>query len=265
MNNSYSNDFAAEDIFQKNDATCGCTKDGSAQAQGSVASCGDVHKTFTIAFLGDSITAGAGASCEENRYSTRLCKMIGAVEQNYGVGGTRIAKQNAPSECPQFDEDFLTRFEQMKDADFVFVFGGTNDYGHGDADFGDENSCDEHTFCGAVRTLASKLFAKYGKDNVCFILPLRRFDEDNPCGEFGQQSKIRPSLKQYVAAEEKIVESFGIDCLNLRDVMPVPHTNEPSEFYVDGLHPTDKGHALLAEYVAKYISTKRTCLSATRK
>ena len=46
-----------------------------------------------IGFLGDSITAGAGASAPEKTYAAVLCGKIGAEEINYGVGGTRIARQ----------------------------------------------------------------------------------------------------------------------------------------------------------------------------
>ena len=150
-------------------------------------------------------------------------------------------------------EDFLTRAETMDDADFVFVFGGTNDYGHGDADLGTTESRDSYTFCGAVHNLAEYLIGRYGKENLCFILPLWRYDEDNPHGEDGTQAKTRPSLKEYVRAEIAVLDALGVRYLNLRKVFPVPPTKAPSEYYVDGLHPTDKGHELLAKCIVRYL------------
>lgn len=86
-----------------------------------------------IAFLGDSITYGGCATKPEYIYTYRVGKALGCDVDAYGVIGTRLARQTVPSATPSFDEDFLTRAEKMGDADFVFVFGGTNDYGHGDA------------------------------------------------------------------------------------------------------------------------------------
>ena len=60
-----------------------------------------------IIFLGDSITAGAGAGTVENMYTAQIEKLTGAEVLNYGVGGTRIARQTRPSADPSFDKDFL--------------------------------------------------------------------------------------------------------------------------------------------------------------
>ena len=111
-----------------------------------------------IYFLGDSITQGAGASCEQTKYVNVVGQILGCEVRNYGEGGTRIAKQTVPSQESIYDRDFLTRADGMEDdADLVFVFGGTNVYGHGDAELGSLESTDEYTFCGAVNSLIKKL------------------------------------------------------------------------------------------------------------
>ena len=51
-------------------------------------------RQFKIFFLGDSITAGAGASKIENNYVNKVGEKLGVESLNFGVGGTRIAKQN---------------------------------------------------------------------------------------------------------------------------------------------------------------------------
>lgn len=209
-----------------------------------------------IAFLGDSITAGCAATRPELTYTALVGRRLGCETDVYGEGGTRIARQTVPSADPAYDRDFLVRAGEMGDADFVFVFGGTNDYGHGDAPMGDLQSTDCHTFCGAVRTLAQTLSDRYGKENLCFILPLRRYGEDDPRGEFGAQTKTRPPLGGYVGAETAVLREMGISYLNLREVFPAPETNAPSEYYADGLHPTDKGHALLADCIVNYLTDR---------
>ena len=47
-----------------------------------------------------------------------------------------------------------------KDADLVFCFGGTNDFGHGSAPLGKDGSKDVYTFKGAVNVLFKNLIKK---------------------------------------------------------------------------------------------------------
>ncbi len=208
---------------------------------------------LTINFLGDSITEGAWATEPKYNYVSRVGEKLGCKTNNYGISGTRIAMQTIPSANPVFDKDFLTRAKGMGTADLVFVFGGTNDYGHGDSEIGELTSSDSHTFCGAVRNLANYLCNHYGKRNVCFILPLHRYDEDNPRGEFGLQTKLRPSLKEYVKAEIAVLDDMDVRYLDFRNAFPLPVTNTPTEYFQDGLHLTNKGHELLAVLIADYV------------
>ena len=104
-----------------------------------------------------------------------------------------------------------------------------------------------------MRNLANYLCNRYGKRNVCFILPLHRYDEDNPRGEFGSQTKLRPSLKEYVKAEIAVLDDMDVRYLDFRNAFPLPVTNTPTEYFQDGLHPTNKGHELLAALIADYV------------
>lgn len=210
---------------------------------------------LTINFLGDSITEGACATEPKFCYVQRVGAKLGCKVNNCGISGTRIAPQHMPSECAAFDRDFLQRAAEMPDADLVFVFGGTNDYGHGDADLGTLTDQTSDTFCGAVHQLANYLVERYGKNNVCFILPIHRFNEDNPLGE-GARAKPTMSLKQYREMERAIVQQFGIACLDFSDIFPEPTTNTPTELFQDGLHPTNKGHALIAERICNFVEAR---------
>ena len=95
-----------------------------------------------VLFLGDSITQGVGASSIENRYPDVFARNTGAIAINYGVSGSRIARQKKRYFAPENiapERDFILRTdEDMKpdNVDLIVVFGGTNDYGHGDAPMG---------------------------------------------------------------------------------------------------------------------------------
>ena len=210
-----------------------------------------------ILFLGDSITQGAGASCPEERYVDVVGELLGCEALNFGVGGTRIARQTTPSQESIYDEDFLKRSEEMPlNADIVFVFGGTNDYGHGDAEMGNMDSKDVYTFCGAVNVLIETLSKKYGKENLCFILPLHRYNEDNPYGE-GNKAKAGAPLSVYVETLRGLVTAQGVEYLDLNGYFPIPQTNAGDEYTVDGLHPNSQGHRLIAEKIAEYVRAKQ--------
>jgi lysophospholipase L1-like esterase len=115
-----------------------------------------------INFLGDSITQGVGTKELSNCFVTRLKNELELTEaRNYGISGTRIARQIVMSESP-FDADFNMRAVNMDDdADLVLVFGGTNDFGHGDAPIGEMNDRSVYTFYGALHTLLLTLIRKY--------------------------------------------------------------------------------------------------------
>lgn len=206
-----------------------------------------------IIFLGDSITEGVGASRPINNYVCKVAEICeGVMTENFGVSGTRIARQTTPTEFRTFDYDFQMRCEVMsKDADKVFVFGGTNDYGHGDAPFGKQSDDTDDTFCGALNNLLGYLTRKYPKNKICFVLPTFRCGEENPGGECGKANG-KP-LSEYRKQIVRSCKKFGVDCLDICDVFPEPMTKAGDEYTVDGLHPNDLGHNRIAEKLYKYL------------
>lgn len=207
-----------------------------------------------ILFLGDSITAGAGLNSKEEMFTALVGKMTGAEIVNYGVGGTRIARNREPSADPSFDEDFLERAEKMnKQADMVFIFGGTNDYGHGDAPIGKIADDTPYTFYGAMNLLVRYLEKFYDKEKICFILPINRKNQDNLFGDGSKKIKSG-TLKDYIDAETEVLNGNNVQYIDLRKFFP---TEKLDKLTVDGLHPNAKGHKLIAEKITEYINNRR--------
>lgn len=206
-----------------------------------------------INFLGDSITNGGGAEKYSDCYVSLVAKSTGSVVFNYGIGGTGFTRKKVFS-GDMTDEDFLMRAEKMGDADLVFVFGGTNDYGHSSAPLGDVFSSDVYTFCGAVNRLIDYLSEKYGADKICFILPLHRYNEDDPYGE-DRPIPVAP-LCDYVFALKEILDKRNIVYIDLLKEIPTPIVNTGDEFTVDGLHPNNAGHKVIADKIVSYLKTK---------
>ena len=208
-----------------------------------------------IVFLGDSITEGHGTSGEEATFVYQVGKLGGFREsKNYGIGGTRIARQTKPTkDNPRFDLDFCSRVSELdEDADIVVVFGGTNDYGHGDARIGDFDSRELTTFYGTCHCLMSSLIERFPGKPIVFLTPLHTsYDR--------QIKKNIPdegvTLATYVNIIREMAEYYSLPVLDLYAESGLqPALKTIRERYVpDGLHPNDAGHVLLTEKILAYL------------
>jgi len=204
-----------------------------------------------INFLGDSITEGHGCSSVEKQFTSLIAERYGAISRCYGIGGTRLARQTKPSENPRHDLDFPSRVAEMDpDADLIVVFGGTNDFGHGDAPFGNFSDHTADTFCGATHELFTALLNKYPEATIMVMTPLHRASENTP----NMHGKV---LKEYVDVIRQAAEYYSLPVLDLfavSGIQPaVPVMME--KFMPDGLHPNDAGHVILTNKIAKFIES----------
>lgn len=137
---------------------------------------------------------------------------------NYGIGGTRIARQSKQSAEERWDKDFCSRVATIQDeADAVVVFGGTNDYGHGDT-------------------------------------PLHRLNENSPLGDGYKETEVWP-LSFFVKIIRKVTEYYSLPVLDLYATSGLqPEVPIIKERYMpDGLHPNDAGHIILADKIGKFL------------
>lgn len=214
-----------------------------------------------VVFLGDSITEGVGVADIENcRYDNRLKKMLNLGQvHNYGIGGTRLAHQSVPSEKPRFDLCFCDRAYNLdKNADLIVVYGGVNDWIHGDAPFGEMTDTTPATFCGGVDFLMRLLKSEYEGIPVVFMTPAHaNFDgmtDAHPSTRKVKKPDAR-ALVSYVDVIEKKGSEYGIPVLNLyRNLGIDPNRPADKEKYTaDGLHFNDEGHAVLAKCLAEFL------------
>ncbi|MBQ4118770.1 MAG: SGNH/GDSL hydrolase family protein [Clostridia bacterium] len=200
-------------------------------------------ENLKINFLGDSITEGHGTTADDKVFHQIIKREYGlATAINCGIGGTRIAKQNVPSNH-RYDLYFGLRAKIMpRNADVIVVFGGTNDFGHGDSKMGTIDSTDIYTFCGGLNTLITDLKTDFPNSKIIFMTPLRRKTENIP----NHDGKI---LRDYVDAITQITKKHNIPVIDLfRSGIIDP---EDTDVIPDGLHPSDKGHIIMADYIAK--------------
>jgi lysophospholipase L1-like esterase len=207
-----------------------------------------------VVFLGDSITEGCGVTEQKYRYPEVFRDISGATVEYYGISGTRFARQTVPSEMPRFDLCFLDRALEMDaDADVVVVFGGTNDFGHGDALFGEFSDRDEYTFYGATHNLCLRLINKYPAAKIVFMTPLHRLQERNTHPKTGKER----TLKEYVDAIKEVCAYYALPVLDLYTTSGIqPAVPVIMERYMpDGLHPSNDGAKLIAERLLGFLSS----------
>lgn len=205
-----------------------------------------------VNFMGDSITEGVGVSKKEDIFVNVFAKETGAIVRNYGIGGTRIAQQSNKD-----GSSFCERFDSMdKDADLIVMFGGTNDYGHGDAKLGDVADEDYTTFCGACNWFVKKTREVYPNAKLVVMTPIHRENESKPCVEKPEGAELL-TLKEYVDIMKKIMEKNHIPVVDLYHKCKIDPNDAVSKETLcpDGLHPNAAGHILIKDCLIDFLRT----------
>ena len=212
-------------------------------------------KGIKMAVLGDSITEGHGVADKNNLYFNIVARECGVRELYVdGISGTRFARQTFASEKLRHDKDFLSRIENIDaDSDLIVVFGGTNDFGHGDAPIGSPEDKTPYTFCGACNLMCETLIERFPKSQIVFMGPLHREVEDNTCGS--DKSEPVATLYEYVDIIKSTTRKYSIPFLDLMAVSGItPKVPVLRELYMpDGLHPNDAGQKKIAERLKYFL------------
>lgn len=212
---------------------------------------------MTIAFLGDSITLGYGLEHKENRYSTLVSKALDMEELNCGITGTLVAKAGLNRTD---GNDFLSRAHLIDDAEIAVIFGGTNDYFWSDRSI--RGSDDQH-FEAAIRRLVERVMAKRNGKTTLFVTPYPHNGVGNFCGgsdwkdsnrhDTSEKNYNGHTLRDYVDVIARVCEKNNIPCLNLFDDFGFIW----QEHTIDGCHPNEAGHALIAKAITNKLKNIR--------
>jgi len=213
-------------------------------------------KGKVINFLGDSITYGHGLENSVFRFSDILKKKYNLKSSNnYAISGTRIAKQKNPKPNAFEDKlDFCRRCGEMEKADVIIVFGGVNDYQHGDAPMGTFLDRTSDTFCGALHFLYSKLKEKYKGTSIVIVTPLHMVGDTKKGGRYPEY-KEPLILEDYVNVIKKTAKYYGFPVLDLFSYSNLdPNYNELRLKYMpDGIHPNAEGHKIIADLIGNFL------------
>ena len=233
-------------------------------------------RKMTLGFIGDSITAGVGATSNENRWSTVLCKALDANEINLAVSGSVL------SDSPRYYCE-RQRLAELTPCDILFVALGINDWqvackdgktivspsnavpGASYCGPGSPDSDDTSTLYGAMKRFCSDILEKkktegFENTRVIFLTPLVM--AENPCQineKYHYEKDLKniygSTIKDYCNIISKVAASFGLDVIDTHELAGIYYNSEEDstadELLNDGLHPNDKGHKKIAEAVLK--------------
>lgn len=176
-------------------------------------------------FIGDSYSAGVGASSEQKRFVNRVAYAEGWTLVNLANGGTGYAVSAelagcGKTYCPPY-KGVLPKLQALK-PDIVVVSGGRNDVGASDAAI--DRAVDE--FFPALRAAApdAKIYA---------TSPLW---DDSPAPE--RLTRLGPVIRA-------AVDEVGGRYLDIGQ----PLLGEKAYVILDRVHPSDLGHGKIAEAV----------------
>lgn len=205
-----------------------------------------------IHFLGDSITEGVGVSHPDRVYHALIKEQCGLkAANNYGISGTCLADRRTPLDISVFNRYFASRIDEMDpEADAIVVFGGTNDFGHGEAVIGTPADRTPDTFWGACHHLFRRLIEKYPTTPIVVVTPLHRWYEDVPQVRISEDGMTKDvvTLYTYVDIIRKVAGYYGLPLCDLYATAGIhPEIQAQREALCpDGLHPNDEGHKIIA-------------------
>lgn len=189
--------------------------------------------------IGDSLTYGhtLGPSIT---FSTLIGKRNNMTVRNYGQNGTWLSSSR--------EDSMVNRYISMdKDADYITVFGGTNDF-FGIVNIGSNDDNTKDTFKGALNIMCKGLIEMYPKAKIGFITPYHFTDEPNSNGIY---------LIELVDAIIEICSRYGIPVLdNYRTGTLLPINEVQREtLMLDGLHPDANGHKFISTRIEAFLKS----------
>lgn len=234
-------------------------------------------KGKTVAFLGDSITAGSGTSVTSKRYSTVFSQMEGCTEVNLGIAGTCLAANTTNG---LGGSRFITRAtaQNLGSVDFIFVFGGTNDFTYDSQAIGDSfvfsdiassdrignqkktPNADNKSFAGALHELILQIRSVAPNAQVVFITPLNRGRYASGRPTSAERNVNGDYLQDFRKTIVEICDFYAIPVIQLHTLFNQDWTNDVatsslSSYSDDGIHPNDNGHKRIAEVLYKWVES----------
>lgn len=207
----------------------------------------------TLHIFGDGISYGLGCTDVLTKsYTSILHKKYGWIISNHALADATAGNYD--------DEIFkqsslLTQIDSStglatEDEVYIMVFIGAEDYRSGMAPIGIDQDKSDTTFKGSLNSAIEKLQTKCPNAKIMFVTPIFRSStepgDDLDCDTNIVNDKY---LYEFADAMESVARYNHIPCLNLFYECMINKYNSGVFLNNDGVYPSDKGHAMIAEKI----------------
>ena len=206
----------------------------------------DPLENKTIAFLGDSITAGNGGSLTLDgsgmNYTDYIAQYTSAEIINLGIGG-------APYDGNDNDDAIIYRYKDIpEDTDIIVLFAGINDLFAGSEYFGSLDDPEEGTYCGDVYTTFKAIHEDYSDADVYVVITF-----PNKMEEYTQFTG--ENWQEYADVQIELADEFDYQVIDLyqEGFMDSKDTKVRNAFFLDDIHPDDLGSEVLGRHILVHI------------
>lgn len=249
-NSDFTNvDFTVEDVFDVEDYT---------PFKEKIVEQDSVWKDKVAVFVGDSITAGAGATSGKLYYNY-LKQMLWLKEVHVNAEAGRCV--SVTSDYGTQHTPLTTQLDNIPVVDLICIFMGTNDYGHGTpmGQFAWDTADTDTSFYTALRKTFSVLKNKYPLAQIVWFTPLHRksliVDGQTQLVTDDTPNAQGLTLRDYVNTIKEVAAEYGISVIDLYSQCKLNPRMQPyvNQYMSDGLHPNSAGHKEIAKVAAAYL------------
>ena len=198
-----------------------------------LAGCGNYVQASApkAAFIGDSITAGYGASSEPMRWTSLVSQKMGWIEHNFGRGGTGYLATSSREGCGlDFCPNYLGMLDDVASSgpDIVVVAGGGNDMPEFVSNSGPVSRAITYTF--------NELRKRLPNARIIAVGPFAR--------------DVTSSVIAFDLVVQDAARAVGGEYVSLIAPHPVV---QGDMFLADGAHLNDSGYAAIADRITSVL------------
>lgn len=207
---------------------------------------------LTAAFVGDSITFGVGTNDESELYWKKLEKALAfSGVTGYGVSGSCVS---AASTMGMQCGPLAKRVDKFKEADVMFIFMGTNDYGC-DTPLGTIEDTMDLSFYGAWNYSLNYLKDRYPNMQIVLMTPVPRIGVE--------KNRQKLTMADYAEAIRKVGAAHDVPVIDLYAETVDKFTLLTFQQYMpDKLHLNGAGHEVVAQIIEKWWAENESTLFA---
>ena len=200
-----------------------------------------------VACVGDSITAGVGASSSHTNYPARLQKLLGSGAQvsNFGHSGATMLSAGFGDAPYQHDSeytaatDFVSKAGTAAVVDVIIMLGANDSSSRNWTPPGKPKN--DQQFLKDYRAMVEHFSALPSKPVVYLVLPLST-GANCSCGTLCCQISGSVIYDEQLPLIRQLAAEKGVPTIDLN----APTKGHP-EYFSDGIHPNDNGYVVVAQ------------------